>query len=66
MLQTEVAFGVIEADAFNDFLQAGFDIGILTVFYPRADKITHNPAEIVMPGVAEEGTGVGEHADKVA
>ena len=65
-LDVKIAGSVVEADTLHDLLQGSVDIGILAVFHPGADEVAQNAAEIVMPGVAEEGAGVGEHADKVA
>jgi len=58
--------GIVEGDALHDLLQGSVVVGILAVFYPATDEIAQYPAEIVVPGVAEEGTGVRQHTDKVA
>ena len=65
-LQVKVAFCVVKGDTLHNFLQAGFDVGVFAVFHPIADEVAHDPAEIVVPGVAEEGTGIGEHTDEIA
>ena len=48
MLQTEVAFCVVVGDAFYDLFEGCVNVGILTVFYPIADEVAHNAAEVVM------------------
>ena len=65
-LQAEVTDSVAVADALNDLLKRSVSVGILTVFHPVAHQITQNPAEVVMTGIAQERTGVGQHTDKVA
>ena len=64
-LQVEIAGSISIADTFDDFSQAAVNIGIFTVFHPGSDKVTQNPPEIVMAGIAEEGAGVGEHANEI-
>ena len=64
-LQVEITGGIAIADTFDDFSQAAVNIGIFTVFRPGSDKVTQDPPEIVMAGIAEEGAGVGEHANEI-
>ena len=65
MLQVEITLCVVEGDAFYQLLQAGVDIGILAVFYPVADEVAQNSAEVIVTGIAQEGTGVSQHTNEV-
>lgn len=38
---------------------------IFPVFYPGADKVTEDSAEILVSGVGEEASRIGQHADEV-
>ena len=63
-LQTEVAFGVAEANALDNGAQGLFIGGILAVFDPGAEQLTEDAAEILVPGVGEEAALVGQHSDE--
>ena len=64
-LQVEIAGSISIADTFDDFSQAAVNVGVFTVFHPVSDEVTQDPPEIVMAGIAEEGAGVGEHANEI-
>ena len=66
VLQAKVAGGVPIADALHDLLQRSLNVGVFAVFHPVADQIAENAAEIIVPGIGQEGAGVGEHAHEVA
>ena len=66
LLQTKVTDSIAVADAFNNFPQGSIIIGVLAVFYPVANEIAEDTAEIIVPGIAQEGAGVGEHTDEIA
>ena len=52
------------ADAAHDRGQGGHVGGIFAVFHPGAEQVAEDAAEIFVPSVAEEGAGVGQHADE--
>ena len=66
LLQTKVTDSIAVADAFNNFPQGSIIIGVLAVFNPVANEIAEDTAEIIVPGIAQEGAGVGEHTDEIA
>ena len=64
--QTKITNCVVEADALYNFFQGCIIVGIFAVFHPIANEIAQNTPEIIMPRIAQEGTGIGEHAHKIA
>ena len=65
-LYAEVTLCVVGGDVLNHLAQGLHVSGILTVLDPGADQVAHNAAEVLVTGVGQEGTGVGQHADEVA
>ena len=65
-LDVEVALAVVGGDVLNHLAQSLDVSGILAVLNPAADQVAHNAAEVLVTGIGQEGTGVGQHADEVA
>ena len=62
---TKERFSVFVTDIFNQAFQKYHIRRILPGFYPFANHIAKDPAEVFMTGIAHEASGVGEHSDKV-
>ena len=65
-MNPEIALGIVVADSLHNLLQGGLDGGILSLLYPLADQIAGDPAEVVVPCIREERSGVGQHAHEIA
>ena len=64
-VESEIFYGIIVADAFYNLPERFLIVGILAVLDPSAQQFAHNPAEIFVPGVGEEASGVRQHSDEV-
>ena len=64
--KSEIPDGIIIGYPFYNTLQRFFIIRIFPVLHPAADQLAHHASEILVSGVGEEASGVGEHADEVS
>ncbi len=58
----EVFPGVVAGDAGHDFAEDVVILGEAAVLHPFAQQAAENAAEILVAGIGEEGTAVGQHA----
>lgn len=62
--ELEVSLRVVVGDILHDLTENVVILGELSVLYPVADEIAEDSAEILMSGVRQEASGVGQHADE--
>ena len=60
----EIPLGVVVTDIGSDLLERIHIIGIETLLHPFSEYAAQDPAEVFMTGITQEGTAVGQHADK--
>ena len=60
--KTKIVHAVVVANIPNDLSEDIVILRELTVLYPGAQQIAQDPAEILMSGVGQEGSGVRQHA----
>ena len=62
----EISIGIVVTNILNRLAYEGIVAGQVALFYPGAEQIAENPAEIFMACEGEEASGVSEHADERA
>ena len=61
----KVALCVVIRYPFYDFLQGILMVWVLPFFDPFADQVAHDATEKIMARVGQEGSGIGQHTDKI-
>ena len=62
-LESEIVYCIVVGYAFND-LSRRIVIGIKSLFYPFADKVAENSAEIFVTGIGHKATRVSKHTEE--